>query len=55
MAQIMKNEEVKFVNEIQTVSTALAVWCVDRIKKDDWSIEDCKLAILNAGKIAGRE
>lgn len=50
----MTNKERMFVKEIETVSASLSLW-VREMLQSGWSIQDCKVRIFDAAKVAGRE
>lgn len=52
---MLNDKERKFISEIETVSTSLAIWVQHQINSNGWTINDCKIHLLNAAKIAERE
>lgn len=50
-----RSKKRMFVRKLETVSAALAFWAQQRFEYDEQSIDDVKLHIMNAAKLAGKE
>lgn len=47
-----RSDKRRFISKLEAVSGSLAVWAQERLHNDGWSIEDCKMHLRNAMKVA---